>query len=338
MKVLVILWGPFGHRADELSEAVGGERLNLTLLYGPRYFAPLRYLALFFRTLAVLMSKRPDVVYAQNPPVFCPLTSMLYCKLAGKKLVVDHHSIWNIKTVGGPAGKVIGALERVVARGAFANTSPHSVWARELQRMGASNVVVVHDFVERSDVRRDEGLRRLYARDGVLAIASHGGHPLERLESEIAAAGMVSGLSLVVTGPPEKLKARVEATKAPANVRFLGLLPKEEYLRLKASCDFALNITDEPHTLSHVIFEYLACDLPVITSRQEVVQDLFGDAPIYVESSSPSDVSAKLSEVVRNRSVLSECGARERERYARIESMHREEVARLRSIVLGSHA
>src|SRR5208282_5727287 len=99
-KTLSILWGPFGDRADELAEAIGAERVSITLLYGPRYFAPIRYLVLFFRTLVILFQKQPDVVYAQNPPVFCPLTCLLYCRFTGARLIVDHHSIWRVKTLG----------------------------------------------------------------------------------------------------------------------------------------------------------------------------------------------------------------------------------------------
>src|SRR5438477_13049116 len=87
-KILSIIWVPFGFRSSELAEVIGCEQISITVLYGPRYYAPLRYLVLFFKTLLVLYSRRPEIVYAQNPPVFCPLTCLLYCKLAGARLIV----------------------------------------------------------------------------------------------------------------------------------------------------------------------------------------------------------------------------------------------------------
>ncbi|MDV3277290.1 MAG: glycosyltransferase [Nitrososphaerales archaeon] len=290
MKTIALLWGPFGHRLDELSAAVGGKRISITLLYGPRYFAPIRYLALFIMTLILLLAESPDVVYAQNPPVFCPLTSLLYCRVAGKRLVVDHHSVWRVKTIGGPVGRAIGYLESVVARSADANTAPHGVWARELSAMGARSVLVVHDHVERNPYGRDERLRRGYAQTPLIAVASHGGHPLERMEAEISAASRFETLTLLVTGPANKLAGRLE--KLPPNIRYLGMLPMDDYLRLKASCDFALNITDEPFTLSHVLFEYAASALPVVSNRQAVVEEVFGDSLAYVNSSDVTSVSA----------------------------------------------
>jgi glycosyltransferase involved in cell wall biosynthesis len=331
LRITVILWGPFGHRADELAEAVGGTRRSITLLYGPRYLAPLRYLALFFRTLILLRAEDPDIVYAQNPPVFCPLACLLYFRLRGRRLVVDHHSVWRVKTLGGVAGALIGRIERLVSREAYANTAPHDVWARELGDMGARNVMVVHDHVERNPHTRDSAVRARYGADRFLAIASHGGHPLERIESEVGAAAATPGLTLVLTGPEEKLKARFASLKLPANARYLGLLPMTDYLALKASCDFALNITDEPFTLSHVIFEYLASGLPVISSRQEVVEDIFGDALLYADKSDSGEVAAKVQELLASKSLLEQYRERVASKYLQLESARTAEVTRLRS-------
>ncbi len=64
--------GAVCHCMDELAEIVGGVRVSSTVLYGPRYLASMRYLALTFWTLLVLLVRAPDVVYAQNSPVFVP--------------------------------------------------------------------------------------------------------------------------------------------------------------------------------------------------------------------------------------------------------------------------
>jgi len=333
MRTLVILWGPFGHRADELAHAVGATRRSITLFYGPKYLAPIRYLALFIRTLVLLCMEDPEVVYAQNPPIFCPLTCMLFCRLRGKHLVVDHHSVWRVKTVGGALGALIGFIEGVVSRGAYANTAPHEIWAKELNRMMARNVIVVHDHVERNPFGRDEGVRRDYGANGLLAIASHGGHPLERIESEIGAATANPGLTLLFTGPEEKLKARFASLKLPSNVKYLGLMPMQDYLALKASCDFAIIITDEPYTLSHVIFEYLASGLPVISSKQSVAKDFFGDALLYVESSDTKEVATKVREIVESRELMERYRRRVAAEYLRLNSVHMEEVSRLLRIM-----
>jgi glycosyltransferase involved in cell wall biosynthesis len=333
MTTLCLVWGPFGFRADELAQAVGAERVSITFLYGPRYFAPVRYLALFFKTLVILFRKRPDVVYAQNPPIFCPMTCLLYCRIAGKRLVVDHHSIWRIKTLGrGPISRAIGLLETAVSRSASGNTAPHRFWGEKLVAMGARRVLVVHDFVERNPNPRDDSLRSRLTDRPILAVSSHGGHPLERIEAEASAVGRVGSVALVITGPKEKLEGRLPQAALPANVRYLGFLPRETYESLKASADLALNVTDEPFTLSHVLLEYAASSLPTVSSRQDVLEDFFGDALLYTDSSGPEDVAAKVRSMLDPR-VRDEYRARIASWYGRLSESHEEELVSLRSLL-----
>lgn len=334
-KTLILLWAPFGFRAAELSEVVGAEYASITLLYGPRYFAPVRYLALFFRTLFLLARKRPDVVYAQNPPIFCPLTCLLYCRIAGARFVIDHHSIWSVKTLGGrsPLSRGIGFLERVVSRAADANTAPHGMWARMLVKMGAREVLVYHDYVPKNPRRLDEALRRRMGEGQTLAVSSHGGHPLEKLEVEAAAVGKEreQGVSLVISGPREKLERRFATMSLPPNVRYAGFLEREVYESLKASADFAINITDEPFTLSHVLFEFIASSLPVISSKEPVVQELFGDSLLYADST-VGDVAQKVRQLC-SRPTRAEWVAKVRRKQEEFAEMHEEEVASLRRLL-----
>jgi glycosyltransferase involved in cell wall biosynthesis len=310
---------------------VGARCESITVLYGPRYFAPVRYLALFFKTLMILSRARPSIVYAQNPSVFCPLTCLFYCRLTGSRLVIDHHSIWSVKTLGGrsPLSRAIAFLERVVSRAADANTAPHSLWARMLERMGARNVLVYHDYVPSNKHVRDQALRREFAQGEILAVSSHGGHPLERLELEAAAAGIDidAGVSLVVSGPVEKLQARFASLRLPPNVKYAGFLKRDVYESLKASADFAINITDEPYTLSHVLFEFAASSLPTISSKEKVVEELFGDSLLYADST-VGDVAEKIRELC-SASTRERWVARVKRKQEELTSMHEDEVSAL---------
>jgi len=335
MKVAFLLWAPFGFRAAELSEVVEAQIESITVLYGPRYFAPIRYLALFFRTLILLSRIRPQVVYSQNPPVFCPLTCLLFCRLSGARLVIDHHSIWSIKTIGGrsPLAKAIAFLERFVSRSSYANTAPHSLWARTLSKMGARNVLVYHDYVPKNHHHSDERLRLRMAQGSILAIASHGGHPLERMEVEAAAVAKErnAGVSLVISGPREKLQRRLAQIGLPPNVSYVGFLDRDVYETLKASADLAVNITDEPFTLSHVLFEFAASSLPVISSRQEVVEEVFSDSLLYCDST-VEDVNAKVKELIPA-PARAEWAAKIRRKQDQLTKMHEQEVSALRRLL-----
>jgi glycosyltransferase involved in cell wall biosynthesis len=332
-KILSLLWGPFGFRSSELAEAIGCEQISITLLYGPRYYAPLRYLVLFFKTLLLLSSRRPDIVYAQNPPVFCPLTCLLYCKLSGARLIVDHHSVWRVKTLGrGAISRAIGLLEATVARSAYANTVPHGVWGKELARMGGRHIEVIYDFVPANGYERSESLRRRFAEQPTIAVSSHGGHPLERIEVEaLSVAKLEETVALLITGPPEKLERRLSSMPLPDNVHYLGFLQRETYEQLKASADLALNITDEPYTLSHVLFEYAASSLPIISSKQKVVEEVFGDSILYVESSVP-DTADNVRMLTGDREKLRDYREKIRAKFGELQKKREEELVRFRKL------
>jgi glycosyltransferase involved in cell wall biosynthesis len=137
---------------------------------------------------------------------------------------------------------------------------------------------------------------------------------------------------LVVTGPEAKLKSRMSAILPKARVKYAGLLPTDEYLKLKASCDFALNITEEPYTLSHVIFEYVASGLPVISSRQAVVEGVFGDSVLYVDDSNPSTITSKVKDLLGSPSMLEAQREKAKVKFSELKSMRTEEITRLKSL------
>ncbi len=334
-----IAWAPFSDRLDELSAAIGGRRKNFDFGYLPKYAAPLKYLAYSLMTLAYLADERPDVVYAQNPPPFCPLACVPYSRVTGARLIVDHHNLWNVKGFGGSVvSPFVRALEAAVGRAADANTVPHAVWRDELASMGARRVLTVHDHVARNAFARSEELRReLTGGRGLLGVASgHQGVPLERVESEARAAESVQGVTLAVTGPPSRLAPRIGALGPLRNVRFLGYLPKPRYEELKASCDFGLTVSDEPHTVNHVLFEYAAASLPTVSSRRKEIEAVFGDSLVYVDSSDPKEVAERLAWLTGDAGRLADYRARMAARFSYLSERRESELAALVRAVSGA--
>ena len=321
---------------DELAEALGAERRNLTFLFGPRFLAPIRYFVLFFRTGLVLLKKRPEVIVAQNPPIFLALACFPYCKLGRKKLFIDHHAVWSTKTLGkGFIGKNIRRLERYASSHVQGNTTPHPAWTRELTELGARNVLTVYDHVG-AIAKGKENIREKYSlgREKVI-LAPHGGHPLEQIEAEIEAVGKIDSISLVISGPEPKMKKRIERIKLPANVIYAGFLPKGEYQQLESTVDIGLSVTDEPFTLSHSLLEFASLGIPIISSRQSVVEELFGDSVMYVESSKPKDVELALRTLATDHELLMQYKEKIRNKYKELEMERASSVGKLRKMIIG---
>lgn len=224
----------------------------------------------------------------------------------------------------------------MVSQSADANTAPHGLWARMLEKMGARKVLVYHDYVPKNPRSPDPALKRKMAEGPLLAIASHGGHPLERIEVEAEAVGkeITSGISLVISGPRAKLEGRLARVRLAPNVRYAGFLEKEVYETLKATADFALNITDEPYTLSHVLFEFAASSLPVVSSRQPVVEEIFGEAFLYCDSTVEA-VRTRIK-ILFSESERALWVAKVKEKHEELTAMHEDEVTALRWLVSGS--
>ncbi|HXW37867.1 MAG TPA: glycosyltransferase [Nitrososphaerales archaeon] len=335
MKIACLVWASFSDRMDELANAVSGERKNINFGYLPKYLAPLKYLAFFAATQAYLFSTRPDVVYAQNPPVFCPYACLPYCKLSGKKLMIDHHNVWSVKSFGQSViSQPLALLEKVAGMLAYANTVPHSVWKAALERFSAKRVLVVKDFVAANPFPRDEAVRRSISTSGLIGIASgHQGLPEERVEVEAMAAEAASGATLAITGPPERLASRINSLGPLSHVKYMGYLPKSEYDALKASCDFGLNISDEPYTVNHVLFEYAASSLPTISTRREVIESVFGDSLVYVEDSDAREVTERIKSFLVNPSLLSEYRNRMSRKFHELERSRAEELEALQLLI-----
>ena len=142
----------------------------------------------------------------------------------------------------------------------------------------------------------------------------------------------MGSVALLITGPREKLERRLSERALPGNVRYLGFLPRQTYESLKASADIAINITDEPFTLSHVLLEYAASSLPIVSSKQDVLEDFFGDALLYTDSSDAEDVSTGVRQML-DEDVRADYRGRIVRWYDRLSTVRQEELRQLRSLL-----
>src|SRR2546427_4260142 len=150
---LLVAWAPFSPTLIEVGSLVEGRVVFLSILFGRKLAAPLRYTLLALRTLYLLGREKPKVVLAQNPPIFLPLLLVLARRFFSFRLIVDHHAVWSMKTLRQPfLSQGIAVLERYVAKRADSNMSPNNSWTRELRARGATDTFTYHDFIPRPAV------------------------------------------------------------------------------------------------------------------------------------------------------------------------------------------
>jgi glycosyltransferase involved in cell wall biosynthesis len=110
-------------------------------------------------------------------------------------------------------------------------------------------------------------------------------------------ASPTSKLLLIGMGEQDpELRKLVKDLSLENRVLFAGFVPYKELPRYLSSCDIAVN-TLEPTLVSHAAFpnkvlQYLASGLPVVSTRLDGLEGVFGDHQVIEWASSPEEVIA----------------------------------------------
>ena len=335
---LLVAWAPFSPTLVEVGSLEGGRVVFLSILFGKKLAAPLRYALLALRTLALLGTERPKIVLAQNPPIFLPLLLVLAKPFYKFRLVVDHHAVWSMKTLRQPfLSQGIAVTESFVSKKADANMSPNNSWTRELQARGAKDAFTYHDFIPRSTITNGyhnrDSATLLLPDHRFLIIAGHGGHPQELLEEEVAAIRGLEGYLLVITGKREKLADRITKLDPPSNVVYPGYLDDADYEALKRSADVALSLSTEINTVPHAIHEYLAYGIPTIVLKDSLLRSLFDNAIVEIDDARPETVRTALARITGDPTFRNQLRGNITRNYETRSKMHLDEESKLRRVL-----
>jgi glycosyltransferase involved in cell wall biosynthesis len=316
---------------------LNGRVVYLNILFGKRWAAPFRYILLAVRTFGLLRRENPSAVFAQNPPIFCPLVVVAVRRTMNFRLIVDHHAVWSVKSIRTPVlSNVIAGLERFVVRRADANITPNNNWTRQFQEMGARNAFTYHDFLEErtapSTKRTPSVLDRLPPHR-FLAIAAHGGHPEELLEAEVAAVQGLKEYALVITGRREKIGQRLAKLNLSGNVVYAGYLEQADYEALKRGADVALSLSKEPNTVPHAIHEFLSYRIPTIILKDDLLRSIFDGAVVEAEDARPDSIRNSLTKTCEDPAYRAGLLESIERNYEKRSKMHQDEIARLRQVL-----
>jgi len=283
LRILCITWSPKGsRRMHDLRSLLGAEIWNYSIFYKVKALSIIKYPFQAIMTFRKLLKTQPDVVVVQNPPIFAPLTCLIYSKFYTAKIVIDHHLIWSMSGfINNPILKsAIRAVEEFCVKEASLNTTYSDDWEHELTEIGAKNALTIYDFVDKTWVgEADLSIREKFPKDKKIIVMACGtGHSLEHPDLLIESSKDLSNLVTAITGDSNYLRAQIDKARnlGIKNVIFTGFLRDREYRGLIATCDFVANISDEPYGIPHTITEGLAAGRPVITSGNPSIRKLLG--------------------------------------------------------------
>ena len=249
--------------------------------------------------LASLRAERPDVVVATSPQFFCGLAGAVVARLRRRPFVLEVRDLWpdSIVQLGQiRSRRVIRLLEGIEAA---------------LYRSADGVVVVTDAFIDHVAARGVARERIVRIRNGIDTQRFHprppdrellARHGLEGrfLVAYVGTLGLAHGL-VTLLGAAERLRdredvrflligdgaerARLEAEaqrRGLANVRFLGLRPRDEIPAWLASIDLLVVMLRDLAVFETVIpskiFEFLAAERPVVLAAKGEIRRLVGEA------------------------------------------------------------
>jgi len=266
-----IAWWPHSRRSEVFARALGGKLhcIHYLRLQSPLY-APVKYVLQTIRTLQVLFTERPKVVYVQNPPFVCGLAVYLYCRVTGTQFIFDHHSaafarVWDWAL----------AIQKFLARRAVTNIVTNQHWADIIHSWDAHALIMGDPFLKLPQGESfpvKPGFNIAF----VSTFASD-----EPLEAVVKAAAQLPDVHFYITGDSSRKPPNFFNTLS-SNVTCTGFLPDAKYLGLLREVDAIMALTTRDHTLQLGGCEAVSLCQPLITSDWPFLRDFFPKGTICV--------------------------------------------------------
>lgn len=267
-RVAFVAWSTVPGRAQEFAAALGGDARCFHPFRTRRKALVLaRYAVSALQTAGYLALRRPRAVIATNPPVVPGLIAWLYGRVSGSAFVLDSH-----------AGSFGRKGDRVSAR-----LLPVHGW---LARRAVSTLVADESLAA---LVRSWGGRPLVVHEAPPAWSvAPAGEPHEPLclllvtvfadDEPVGAAldaARRTGVSLVLTGNPDRCPPAVREAAERAGARFAGYLQGDAYRRALEAADVVATLTTEPSSVMRAACEAVYAGRPLLVSDWPAARHAF---------------------------------------------------------------
>ncbi len=281
-KRIYITWDRYSSRSDSTAHFFGAKSFNIQLVKNPsKFYVPLKYFLATLKTLAIICSERPHVVFIQNPPLIPVLILWVYSFLMKVHYIPDTHASvftsrrWN---------RFLW-LYRFLSKRALTNILHNDYFVKKVRDWGANAINL-------GGVPRQLKTNKTYPlRDGfnvVFPCSFYGDEPVEEV---ILAARELQGVKFYITG--DLRRAPKELTKnVPNNIVFTDFLPHEDYVALLKACDVVICLVNQDLTNQSGAYEAIAIGRPIIVSNWPLLREIYYRGTIHIDNKCISLVKA----------------------------------------------
>lgn len=282
-RITYISWAESCSRSDHTARELGGRS---HMVYAGRFGSRaativLKYLVQWRRTLRILQTERPDVVFVMTPPVFAALPAFWYAWRSGARVALDAHSAAFLH----PRWRYWQRLQQRLCRQAITTLVHNPHIEAMVQRSGAHATLV-------RDVPITFAGITPFERPGAFTVACVCSYNAdEPVQAMFEAARRSPDIKFYFTGNPRHIGSRYRAD-LPSNVTLTGFLSTAAYGGLLQGADVVLALTTRDHTMLRAAYEAIYQGTPVIVSNWGLLRDSFDDGAIHVDNSVDQIVEA----------------------------------------------
>lgn len=307
-------WSAHCSRSENFSRRVGMKFMRRHRKHTGVGSLLTKYAYQFGATTWDLVRERPSVVWCMSPSTFAVIPVWAYCKVTGAKFGIDAHT----GAFEGTPWAKIRALQFFFSREA-AVTAVTNGYLQSLVEAADGRTVRVPDVPTEqvAPKRRDFG-----PGFHVVYVASFSSD--EPIEVVIEAARQAPDVTVWLTGKP-KGRAVELLRSAPANLRLLGFLSRDEYLAALSGADLVVALTTRDHTMQRAAYEAIYLGTPVVVSDWPILRENFSEGALWVENKAEALAKAWQEAIPRREGLRASAQAlrqkklsRWRENYERI--------------------
>ena len=305
MKTLYMVWAPHNRHSESFARHFGTEIVWINYFkYMNLKYAPIKYPLMVVKTIYELMKRKPDLVFAMTPPLFCVFFVYLYTLFTKSRFVIDSHT----GSLLSPPWVYLRSLHRFLCRKTIATIVTNEYLAN-LVRSWDARAIIITPPIEFPNV----DAYPLESSQNLLVVSTFSCD--EPLEEIINAARLTPNANFYISGNVSKASNSMTRTKPP-NVHFTGFLPYEKYVALLKSVDGVISITTRDHTLQSGGEEALFLGKPLITTRFPYLMQFFSKGTVYVEPRAES-IASGVCQLLRDREKLGDEMVRLRDEHIR---------------------
>lgn len=264
-------------------------------------------------------SKKIDVAYSAYPLIKTNSILGQYKQEKNYKLVIDVQDVWP-EAIAGPIAFFSTALGKLLLR-------PITEYADKTYGYADALVAVSETYLKRADVNHlpadlkcavyiggDKLFRTQHSgiRNNKKLVATYlgtmaGSYDLETVIKAAALCHDKVDIQFIGTGPHEQSLQTLNK-KSGGYVRFLGVKPYDEAMKILADSDVALNAikASSEGSITNKLSDYICCGLPVLSCQEhpEVVKLLSQGGGIQYHAGDHAGLAKALNDLAQDRSRL----------------------------------